>query len=182
MAVCPICGCKTEELDFVERKLQEKECKICSFCDRQLKVFDSETGPTGAQLRWLDAVIAKDVPERGTELSTILEKFSERYPDDKSQQAAETQTTKESFQSFGGQYKATPKMDDFEEENKTIKDLQKRVAALEAEIRFMKRKQMIKTALELGIPAVLFILLIIIVTASGIIDKFKVIFDMVGYF
>ena len=28
MAVCPVCGCKTDELDFVERKLQEEKNRV----------------------------------------------------------------------------------------------------------------------------------------------------------
>ena len=53
MAVCPICGCKTEEIDFVTKKMNDIECKVCSFCNRQLSIFDGLDKPTEAQLRWL---------------------------------------------------------------------------------------------------------------------------------
>ena len=58
--------------------------------------------------------------------------------------------------------------------------MRNRVAALEKEIRTMKRKQMIKTIIELGAPFVLLILLVIIFLSSGIMDNFKAIFDMAG--
>ena len=44
MAVCPICGCKTDELDFVEKMIGTVNCKACSFCSRQLNVFDTNPG------------------------------------------------------------------------------------------------------------------------------------------
>ena len=181
MAVCPICGCKTEELDFVERKLQEKDCRVCSFCDRQLKTFDSEAEPTQAQLRWLDAVIAKEVSEREQALLDVLKNIRGKYPESQVQQLADTQQKNVVFQNSGAQKKVVQRADDFEQENQIIKDLQKRISALETEIRVMKRKQMIKTVVELGAPVVLLILLIIIVMSSGIIDNFKAIFEMAGY-
>ncbi len=181
MAVCPICGCKTEELDFVERKLQEKDCKVCSFCHRQLNVFDSESEPTQAQLRWLDAVISKDVAEREKSLLEVLKNIRGKYPESQGQQTAEVQHQNVVFQNPGASKKVVQSADDFETDNQIIKDLQKRISALETEIRMMKRKQMIKTAIELGVPVVLFILLIIIVMSSGLLDNLKTIFEMAGY-
>ena len=47
-------------------------------------------------------------------------------------------------------------------------------------MRSLKRRQMIKTIVELGAPFVLLIVLIIVVLSSGIIDNFKSILDMGG--
>lgn len=176
MAICPVCGCKTEELDFVERKLQDENFRVCSFCDRQLKVFDSDAEPTDAQIRWLDAVLSKEVAERDNNLIAILKKIRGRFPEKQVEQPVIVQQKNVVVQKAN-----SGKSDDFEDENQIIKDLQKRITALEAEIRMMKRKQMIKTAIELGVPVVMFIALIIIIMSSGIIDNFKAILDMGGY-
>ncbi len=171
MAVCPICGCKTEELDFVERKLSDVDCKVCSFCNRQLNVFDTVEEPTEAQLRWLVAVIGKDVPERADDVSialkNILSRFSEtEQPDTPVQQKINVV-----------QQRSAKKINT---DDGLINELQNRITALENEIRTMKRKQMIKTIIELGAPFVLLILLIIVVLSSGLIENFKAIFDMAG--
>ena len=181
MAVCPVCGCKTEDLDFVQRTLQKKDCRICSFCDRQLKAFDSGSEPSGSQLKWLDAVISKDVSERDGELLGILKSIRGEYPETQAQQNVGTQQKNTVFQNSEPGKKEVQSFDDFGDANQIIKDLQKRIAALDTEIRFMKRKQMIKTAVELGVPVVLFLLLIIIFVSSGLLENLKTIFEMAGY-
>ncbi len=180
MAVCPVCGCKTEEIDFVERKLQEKDCKVCSFCDRQLKVFDSDAEPSGAQLKWLDAIISKEVSDRDEVLFTILKNIRSKYPETQTQQPVDAQQKNSSVQKSERNKKSVLSDDDFDD-NQLIKDLQKRISALEAEIRMMKRKQMIKTVVELGVPVALFLLLIIIFVSSGLLENLKTIFEMAGY-
>ena len=178
MAVCPICGCKTDELDFVERKICEADSRVCSFCSRQLNVFDTVQEPTEAQIRWLDAVIGKDVAGREDAVLEALKTLRGRFPEKEAQQAAKPvqQTVKVVQQ--GGSVKKT-KAPDYDADDKII-ELQSRITALENELRTMKRKQMIKTIVELGAPVVLLILLVIIVMSSGIIDNFKAIFDMAG--
>lgn len=177
MAVCPICGCKTDELDFVERKICEADSKVCSFCNRQLNVFDTVQEPTEAQIRWLDAVIGKEVAEREDSVFKALKTLRGRFPEKEAQQtAAPVQQNVKVVQQGGSAKKA--KMD-YDADDK-IMELQSRITALENELRTMKRKQMIKTIVELGAPVVLLILLIIIVMSSGIIDNFKAIFDMAG--
>ena len=171
MAVCPICGCKTEELDFVERKICDVDCKVCSFCNRQLNVFDTADEPTEAQMRWLVAVIGKDVPERADDLLTALKNIRSRFSETE-QPATPVQQKINVVQQ--GTAKKISTDDDL------INELQNRITALENEIRTMKRKQMIKTIIELGAPFALLILLIIVVLSSGLIENFKAIFDMAG--
>ena len=173
MAVCPVCGCKTEELDFVSGKINGLDCKVCSFCNRQLKVFDSAQEPTEAQIRWLDAVIGKDVPERDDLISQAISAIRSRYPEQEQKTVLPTQ---QNVVQQGGSAKKS-KVDN---EDDIINELRNRIGALENEIRAMKRKQMIKTIVELGAPFVLLIILIIVVLSSGVIDNFKAIFDMAG--
>ena len=173
MAVCPICGCKTDELDFVERKMSDADCKVCSFCNRQLNVFDTVDEPTEAQLRWLVAVIGKDVPERADTILAALKSIRSRYAENEIiQPAVPTQQKKNVVQH--GSAKRTDVDDDL------IIELKNRITALENEIRTMKRKQMIKTIVELGAPFVLLILLVIVFLSSGIMDNIRAIFDMAG--
>ncbi len=176
MAVCPICGCKTEELDFVSRKITDTDCRVCSFCNRQLNVFDSAEEPTEAQLRWLDAVIVKDVSEREKTVLSALKAIRSRFPEKEIVQSATPAQPRINVVQQG----SVKKSDGSCTEDDVINDLQKRITALENEIRTMKRKQMIKTIIELGAPFALLLLLIIIIISSGIIDDIKAIFDMAG--
>ena len=173
MAVCPICGCKTDELDFVERKLSEADCKVCSFCNRQLNVFDTVNEPTEAQLRWLIAVIGKEVPERENAVSDALKAIRSRFSETEQEQPAAPMKQKINVVQQAPAKKSSTDDD-------LIIELQNRITALENEIRTMKRKQMIKTIIELGAPVALLILLIIVFLSSGIIDNFKAILDMAG--
>ncbi|MBO5433855.1 MAG: hypothetical protein J6A43_07335, partial [Clostridia bacterium] len=65
-------------------------------------------------------------------------------------------------------------------DNEIIRQLQQRVEGLEAEIRMMKRKQMIKTIIELGAPIAMLILLLIVFFASGLYDSIQQIIGMAG--
>lgn len=176
MAVCPICGCKTEELDFVERKIIDTNCKVCSFCNRQLNAFDITEEPTEAQIRWLDAVINKDVPDRDEAVLNSVKAIRSRFPEKEAQQTAPSQQKITVVQQGGSAKKIKADYDT----DDAIKELLNRITALENELRAMKRKQMIKTIIELGAPFALLILLIIVIMSSGIIDDFKAIFDMAG--
>lgn len=171
MGYCPICGCKTDELDFVNTKIGEREEKVCSFCQRQLSTIKANTAPTEAQLRWLDAVIAKDVAQRDENVllslkflrSSLLIEEPVKEAVSKAYNAVESKPISE------------PKTVN---DNQQIAALQKRVADLETEIRAMKRRQIIKTLIELGLPAVLFILILIVFFASGLFDSLKSIMDI----
>ena len=173
MAVCPICGCKTDELDFVQRKLSDADCRVCSFCNRQLNVFDTVNEPTEAQLRWLVAVIGKEVPEREDAVSDALKQIRLRFSESESEQIASPEQ-----QRINVVQQASAKRSS--SDDNLIIELQNRITALENEIRTMKRKQMIKTIIELGAPFAILILLIIVFLSSGIMDNIRTIFDMAG--
>lgn len=173
MAVCPVCGCKTDELDFVERKLSDVDCKVCSFCNRQLNAFDTANEPTEAQIRWLVAVLGKDVPEREGSLSTALKDLLSCFSVTEPEQPVAPAQHKVNV------VKQNPAKKSDADDNLII-ELQSRITALENEIRAMKRKQMIKTIIELGVPFVLMILLIIVFLSSGIMENIGAILDMAG--
>lgn len=174
MAVCPVCGCKTEELDFVVKKLNNQDCRVCSFCNRQLNVFDSVDEPTEAQLRWLSAVIIKDVPERDNNVSGALKDLRARFADKNTEQPATPAQQKVNVVQQG----TVKKHNENITEDDLITELQNRITALENEIRAMKRKQMIKTIVELGTPFALLLLLVIIVLSSGVLDDLKALTDI----
>lgn len=174
MAVCPVCGCKTDELDFVERIMNKEGIKVCSFCNRQLNVFEALDEPTEAQLRWLRAVIDKEVSERQENVCVALNELQSRFFANEEKQPAVIVQTKVNTVPQGSDKKVSTADDNL------IIDLQNRITALENEIRTMKRKQMIKTIVELGAPFALLIVLIIVFLSSGIMDNMKAIFDMAG--
>ncbi len=173
MAVCPICGCKTDELDFVERKINEADCKVCSFCNRQLNVFDTVNEPTEAQLRWIVAVINKDVPDRTEDVFAALKSIYSKYSENEISQPAEPSQQRVSVVPQGSAKRT-------DADDNTIVELKNRITALENEIRAMKRKQMIKNIIELGAPFALLLILVIVFLSSGILDNIRTIFDMAG--
>ncbi len=171
MGSCPVCGCKTDELDFVVAKIGEKEEKVCSFCQRQLSTIKANAVPTEAHLRWLDAVIAKDVAQRDENVLLSLKDLRSSLAIEEPVKAAAPKTYNASEKKPSAKAEAA-------DENQQLALLQKRVSALESEIRAMKRRQMIKTLIELGLPAVLFILILIVALSSGLFDSLKSIMDL----
>ncbi len=184
MGICPVCNCKTDELDFTEYGLGGKNYKICSFCQRQLKGFENVGAtPTEAQLKWLSAVIAKEAPGRDEALKAELEKINARYSPNVAVEGTSQATVMNTPKAYGGatappvkKQAQAPVVSD----NEIIRQLQQRVEGLEAEIRMMKRKQMIKNIIELGAPFVMLILLLIVFFASGLYDSVKEIMSMAG--
>ncbi len=181
MAICPVCNCKTDDLDIVKIKLPDGEIDGCSFCQRQLKVFEGEAVPTDASIRWLKAVVTKDAPQRDESVLSSLKAILEKYPD--SQPEAPIQGAPQAV-AYGGEMasparKSAPSRT-FADENEEIEKLHKRIDALENQIRKMKRAQRIKMIIELGTPVVMLILLLIVFFASGLYENLQTIFSLAG--
>ncbi len=165
MAVCEICGCKTDELDFVVGSLNGEDKKMCSFCHKQLQGFGESLRE--AQLRWLKAIVSKDVPTRGEATASALRLVLNKYDS-------------QNFDSDGAVYPKTevynahPEKKSVKIENvdkdQLILELMGRVEKLESTLLLMKRKQIIKTILEMGIPLVLAIIILIAFFSSGLYD------------
>lgn len=167
MAICPVCGCKTDELDFVECSINGLEKKVCSFCDRQLKGFSDV--PTSAQIRWLGAVLAKEV-DREEDIKKALKELFEKHG---SGEVIIQQVSKSKAPVMNAKISS----EDFDDKDKVIAQLVKRVEMLEKELVSMKRKQMIKTLLEILLPVVLGIIILIVFFSSGLFDTLSGLYD-----
>ncbi len=183
MGYCPVCGCKTDELDFTEKAIGEKTEKICSFCYRQLNGFEGENAPTEAQLRWLSAVYVKEV-DRDENILGYLKALNDKFIPKQEEPVKPPVSGMQKPQQMAQQKPVTagvgkPALAHFGKEQSTVEELTKRVAALEAEIRALKRKQMIKTIIELGVPFIMLILLIIIFFATGLADGISEFMDII---
>ncbi len=172
MSICPVCGCRTDELDFVDASINGTQCRTCSFCEKQLKNFGTEAAPTEAQLRWLDAVINKEVPERSGDVADALGAIKARFfaPAAPTAQGAPAVQPMPAYN--GGfappQAKATQTAGS---ESERITVLEKRITFLENELKRMKRTVMIKSILEITIPIILGIIILIIFFSSGLFDS-----------
>lgn len=182
MGCCPVCGCKTNDLDFVSRAIGGKDVDVCSFCHRQLSGFEGEAAPTEAQIRWLDAVLSKEVPSRDEAILKNLCGLKAQFaPEEKaapSSVAPVSAPVAKVPASAAPASAAAPRAVAVKGGENSVEALTKRVAALEAELRSMKRRQMIKTIIELGLPFIMLLLLIIIFFASGLADGISQFMDI----
>ncbi len=170
MSICPVCGCRTDELDFVDASINGTQCRTCSFCEKQLKNFDGDAQPTEAQLRWLDAVITKEVPERSPEVVTALGGLKLRFfaaPAETMHQPVPQKPVYNGGFAPARANQAQPQGS----ENERITVLEKRITFLENELKRMKRTAMIKSILEITIPIILGIIILIIFFSSGLFDS-----------
>ncbi len=85
MSICPVCGCKTDDIDFVDCVIEGNSEKVCSFCDKQLLAFLPGKEPGVAQIRWLDSCVSKDYEGKRDDVTSALKaikaRFSETEPD-----------------------------------------------------------------------------------------------------
>lgn len=171
MSICPVCGCRTEELDFVDAAINGTACRTCSFCEKQLKNFGADAQPTEAQLRWLDAVINKEVPERSAELVSALGELKSHFTAAPVQSVPQTAPQKPVYNGgFAPAQSRAAQPQGNEDERITV--LEKRINFLENELKRMKRTAMIKSILEITIPIILGIIILIIFFSSGFFDWF----------
>lgn len=166
MAVCQVCGCKTDELDFVESRIGNIEKKVCSFCDRQLKNIDGEN-TSDAQIRWLNAIVSKDVPEREAVVSEELNALASKYlPKAEPAISQEPPVSQVKFYKAEGKgQKAT-----IEDKDELIAQLTNRVDKLEKTLVAMKRAQLIRLICEVSIPVILGIVIFIVLLSSGVYE------------
>lgn len=160
MAVCPVCGCKTDELDFVKGSVGNWNGNICSFCHKQLSGFGDTL--TEAQVRWVGAVLSKDVSEREDVLLEALKSLS----GDAFSPVQDAQYPK--VTTYAPQGRMPVSSADVNDE--TIKQLLSRIEALEKQIKAMKRSSLIKSILEVCIPIILGIIILIVFFSSGLFD------------
>lgn len=165
MAVCPVCGCKTDDLDFVKGKIAECEADVCSFCNKQLKGFEGITEASEAQARWLGAVLDKEVPDRSEDVLNALRGMGAEFLAEK----AEPAPVKAATQQNGGFMPTTVPVA-IDDKDRAIAQLTERLEGLEKQLRVMKRSMLIKSIIEICVPIILGILILIVFFASGLYD------------
>lgn len=168
MAVCPVCGCKTDELDFVQGKVGSWSGNICSFCEKQLKSIDVDNGLTEAQLRWVNAALSKDV-QRDEDLLSELKDMAGAVC-----QSPVTDVVHSPSPAYNSARQSTPMANPAsggQVNDEVIRQLQQRIENLEKQLRIMKRSALIKTILEICIPIILGIIILIVFFSSGLFDS-----------
>ena len=175
MAVCQVCGCKTDELDFVDSRIGNIDKRVCSFCDRQLKNISGDK-INDAQLKWLNAVASKEVPEReaivSDELNTMAEKYLPKAVPAEPSEAPVSQVKIYKAEKKGQKIAA-------EDKDELIAQLTNRVDKLEKTIIAMKRAQLIRLVCEISIPVILGIVILIVFFSSGV---YKDLVDLLNMF
>lgn len=176
MAVCPVCGCKTDALDFVQSKIGAMDINVCSFCHKQLNSLNGNSAGE-AQLNWLTAVLGKDVPERGAEvvkeLRALLEKHSAPTPvegtasEPYNPPATPVKTTV--YKANSGEAK--------EGKDAEIAELTDRIEKLEKQLLAFKRSLLIKTICEIALPVILLIIIFIIFFSSDFYGELSFLLD-----
>lgn len=164
MALCPICGCKTDALDFVTDKVAGAEIKMCSFCQRQIHAFDEGKEPGDGHIRWLSSVADKDVPDRSDDVNKYLAELKERHV---------TEELAESAVVPKGVVTEKPRV----APDASYMELLKRIEALEQELTAYKRMARIKTILEVCIPLILTIILVLVFLSSDLFDSLSQLYN-----
>ncbi|MBQ6935581.1 MAG: hypothetical protein IJN49_03435 [Clostridia bacterium] len=170
MAVCPFCGCKTDELDFVLCKVENTEAKVCSFCDKQIKKIDTDENIATAQLRWLESIVSKDIV-RDKNITDAINSLKSKYLEET--KAEEIPATFDNqFAEIKKDVKTSPVTSGRTSEisAQQYNDLVKRLEKLEKSFATYKKTQLIKMIIELGLPVVLLIIILIVLLTSGVFD------------
>ncbi len=167
MAVCPLCGCKTDELDFVLCKIENTEAKVCSFCDKQIKKIDTDENIASAQLRWLESIASKDI-EREKDITDAINSLKSKYLKESEKEVPAT---------MGNQFAEIRRDLPPVTANGTVNispeqfnSLVKRLEKLEKSFAKYQKAQLIKMIIELGVPVVLVIVILIVLLSTGVFD------------
>ncbi len=172
MSVCPVCGCKTDELDFVLCTIEKNEEMVCSFCEKQIKKLYSDETPSTAQVRWLSSVLEKEVPSRPQNISVALNAMKSKFAPE-TNEAVSTGAIESQFNSIRRDVNLPSNLSSgapsisVDQYNNLLKRLEK----LEGDFSKYKKSQLIKMVIELGLPVVLVIVLAIIFFASGLYES-----------
>ena len=179
MSVCPVCGCKTDELDFVLCTIEKNEEMVCSFCEKQIKKLYSDPTPATAQVRWLSSVLEKEVPSRPQNISVALNDMKNKFASE-SQETVSVGAIESQFNSIRRDVNTQQNLSNgspsisVDQYNNLLKRLEK----LEGDFSKYKKSQLIKTVIELGLPVVMAIIIAIVFFASGLYDSLSSIMSM----
>lgn len=179
MSVCPVCGCKTDELDFVLCTIEKNEEMVCSFCEKQIKKLYSDPTPATAQVRWLSSVLEKEVPSRPQNISVALNDMKNKFASE-SQETVSVEAIESQFNSIRRDVNTQQNLSNgspsisVDQYNNLLKRLEK----LEGDFSKYKKSQLIKMVIELGLPVVMAIIIAIVFFASGLYDSLSSIMSM----
>jgi len=177
--ICPVCGCKTEEIDLIEVEITDgKIISVCDYCNKQigaLKTADDQD-PEGLvkvqpKVRWLDAVLAKQVEERDGDCTRFLAALRNKFPRYLSErqgvdfQQNVSQPAPVQYQSVGGS-EADQGISDAD--SKEIEKLRNQLETLEKQFYRLKRNLLISGILEIVVPIILVIIIAIIFFKSDL--------------
>ena len=171
MAVCPVCGCKTDELDFVSCKIEDTEVKVCSFCDKQIKKINTDEVTAPAQLRWLESVVSKDI-ERESGVWEAIDSLKRKYLPEPEEKAGAPAAIDNQVAEIKREINVSPSQAggsaniSVEQYNSLVKRLEK----LEGSFNKYKKAQLIKMIIELSVPVIMVFALLIIFFSSGLYD------------
>ncbi len=168
MAVCPLCGCKTDELDFVLCKIEDTEAKVCSFCDKQIKKIDADENIASAQLRWLESISSKDI-EREKNISDAINSLKSKYLKESEVQENPVTMGKQ-FAEIKKDLPPTMANGTANISQEQYNNLVKRLEKLENSFAKYKKAQLIKMIIELGVPVILVIVILIVLLSTGVFD------------
>ena len=179
MSVCPVCGCKTDELDFVLCTIEKNEEMVCSFCEKQIKKFYSDETPAVAQVRWLSSVLEKEVPSRPQNISVALNDMKNKFAPE-SNETVSAGAIESQFNGIRRDVNVQPNPSNGSQSISAdqYNNLLKRLEKLEGDFAKYKKSQLIKMVVELGLPVVLAIIIAIIFFASGLYDSLSSIMSM----
>lgn len=168
MAVCPLCGCKTDELDFVLCKIEDTEAKVCSFCDKQIKKINTDENIAAAQLRWLQSIVSKDIV-REENITDAINTLKSKYLKE-SQKEEITATMGNQFAEIKKDLPPVMANGVANISQEQYNNLVKRIEKLENSFAKYKKAQLIKMIIELGVPVILVIVILIVLLSSGVFD------------
>jgi hypothetical protein len=179
MSVCPVCGCKTDELDFVLCTIEKNEEMVCSFCEKQIKKLYSDPTPATAQVRWLSSVVEKEVSSRPQNISVALDVMKNKFAPE-SNETVSAGAIESQFNSIRRDVNVQPNLSNGSQSISAdqYNNLLKRLEKLEGDFSKYKKSQLIKMVVELGLPVVLAIIIAIIFFASGLYDSLSSIMSM----
>lgn len=165
--ICPICGCKTEELDFSDCTLGTEIVRACSYCRKQLGIINSAETLTEQSVRWIDNVLLREAPERNEACTVALKELRASVPAEEPQPAASGGAARPA--------EAQPAPSAGSAREVSFADLEERLSKVEHDFYAFKRRLFLMNIAEIVVPVILLIILVIIFLNSGIMDSLRTI-------
>lgn len=188
--ICLVCGCKTEEFDFVEFDSDsDGTLLVCSYCQRQLQTLKAadekdleQLSKIQPKIRWLEAVIEKEVEDRKSEYENTLTKLRERFlPITLQNNVTFPASNKSRGYKTGAGGLQEEDDEAVREGNKKLQELEKRLEELENSLSRLKRRILFTSVAEIVLPAILMMILAMIFFKSDLwVNLSRLIYSATG--